>query len=139
MSDLLQAKTLLDAAFRDLKTLPVIIDAELIDDETFGYHVQQSVEKCLKAWLAALGEVYPYTHDLNRLLERLEKLDCDVSNYENFVAYSIFAAQVRYVGLGSDAEPIDREGTIEQVQSLYDRVSYIFQSISDRESKAESE
>ena len=43
-------------------------DAEAFDDEIFGFHAQQAVEKALKAWLTEVGVTYPLTHDLSLLL-----------------------------------------------------------------------
>ena len=40
----------------------------------FGFHAQQAIEKLLKALIAQLGELYPWTHrsdDLTKILERL--------------------------------------------------------------------
>jgi len=85
----------------------------------------------------SLGEIYPYTHDISHLLERLERLDCDVSAYEYLVPYTEFAAQVRYVGMSDDAEPIDRKGVIAQVKSLYDRVNGILKSVIENEASEE--
>lgn len=131
MSDPIQAKNMLDAAQRDLTALTGMLNASLFKDEIFGFHVQQVLEKSLKAWLAILGEIYPYTHDLNLLLGKLEDLGCDVSAYEQFVTYTAFAAQIRYVGVGADAEPIDRESVITQVQHLYSCVGNQLQAIAN--------
>jgi len=131
MSDLVQATTLLGAAQRDLKALLAMRDADLFSDEIFGFHVQQVAEKGLKAWLAALGEVYPYTHDINLLLGKLQKRGCDVSAYEEFVEYTAFAGQIRYVGLDNDVDPIDRKEIISHVQELYDRVSVIVKALKE--------
>ena len=137
MSDPIQARNMLNASQRDLKALSGMLDSELFSDEIFGLHTQQSVEKSLKAWLAALGETYPYTHDISRLLGRLERSDCDVSAYENLVPYTEFAAQVRYVGMSDDAEPIDREGVLVQVKSLYEHVNIILKSVVENQDSDE--
>lgn len=133
MSDLIQAENLLKASYRDLKALTGMLDAELFSDEIFGLHAQQSVEKSLKAWLAALGETYPYTHDINRLLGKLERLGYEISAYEIFVPYTEFAAQVRYVGISDDTDPIDRESVLTQVKGLYDSVSTLLKSTTQNE------
>ena len=59
---------MLRTAYRDLKALGGMLDAEVFADEIFGFHVQQMVEKCLKAWMCVLGITYPFTHQINRLL-----------------------------------------------------------------------
>ncbi len=123
MSDLLQARTLLKAAYRDLKALTGMLDTDIFEDEIFGAHVQQAVEKTLKAWLAILGEVYPYTHNLIRLFRKLQTLNCNVSDYTDLAIFSAFAEQIRYLGVSSDEKPIARQVRIVQVQSLYDHVN----------------
>ena len=73
MSDLKQASVLVGAARRDLSALSGMDDSHVFADEVFGFHTQQAAEKLLKAWLALLGEVYPLTHNLRLLLDRLQK------------------------------------------------------------------
>lgn len=51
MKDLEQAGNLLGAAERDYRALCGMESAETFSDEIFGFHVQQAVEKALKAWL----------------------------------------------------------------------------------------
>lgn len=65
---------------------------ELFSDEIFGQHVQQSVEKLIKAWLVALNETYPRTHNLSALLRRLEKSGCDVTDYWDLTDFTPFSA-----------------------------------------------
>jgi len=139
MTDLLQAKTLLEAAQKDLTALNGMFNSEQFTDEIFGFHVQQATEKSLKAWLASLGEVYPYTHDLALLLRKLEARDCDISEYVSFVEYTAFAGQVRYVGLDQDVDPIDRKEVIAQVQVLYDKVGAIAQSLTKTETEEKAQ
>ena len=44
-----------------------------VDDDTLGFHAQQSVEKLLKAAMAIRGLDYPRTHDLGTLIDMLAK------------------------------------------------------------------
>ncbi|MBZ5640302.1 MAG: HEPN domain-containing protein [Acidobacteriia bacterium] len=67
MSDLEHARLLIRIAARDLKALRGMLDPKTFDDEVFGFHAQQAVEKTLKGWLSFLGEQYPRTHDLEEL------------------------------------------------------------------------
>jgi HEPN domain-containing protein len=39
---------------------------------SFGYHASQSVEKLMKALISARGEVYPFTHELEKLQSQLK-------------------------------------------------------------------
>jgi HEPN domain-containing protein len=49
-----------------------------VADSILGFHAQQAVEKSLKAALASQGIEFPYTHDLDGLLELCAKNGLDV-------------------------------------------------------------
>jgi hypothetical protein len=76
-----------------------MLDSEFFAEEIFGFHVQQSVEKALKAWLEFLGETFPYTHDLGVLLQKLENRGCEVTEFWDLLDFSLFAVQLRYDSL----------------------------------------
>ena len=78
MNDPEQARILLDAARRDLTALHGMDDAEIFADEIFGFHVQQTAEELLKAWLTLEGVSYPKTHDLRLLINQLAQHGVDV-------------------------------------------------------------
>ena len=50
-----------------------------IADSIIGFHAQQAVEKGLKAVMAVRGARHESTHDIDRLLERLEATGADLS------------------------------------------------------------
>ncbi len=50
MNQIDQAELLLLMALKDMKAMDLMITPESIDDEIFGFHAQQAVEKSLKAW-----------------------------------------------------------------------------------------
>jgi len=114
-----QARILLKAALRDIRALEGMRDPEVFADEIFGFHVQQATEKCLKAWIAAIGEVYPFIHNLGILQRFLEERGYNLDSFESLQQYSAFAAQIRYESLLEMDEPIDREGAISLVSRLY--------------------
>ena len=72
MSDLKCARLMLRLAEPDLRAMQSL-SAEA-PEEAFGFFVQQALEKAFKAWLALLGELYPLTHSLKTLLDRLAEL-----------------------------------------------------------------
>ena len=121
MSDLKCVRVLLAAADRDIEILQLMHDSTGGPDEIFGFHAQQAAEKSLKAWLAFLGEVYPLTHDLDDLLERLSKRNADVNNYRELTAYSAFAVQFRYEEM-TEGLSIDRERALRLVSALLQQV-----------------
>jgi HEPN domain-containing protein len=71
MSDLDHARQMLAIARRDLKALGGMLDPNIFAYEIFGFHAQQTAEKALKSWIAALGGSYGFTHDLGLLLDTL--------------------------------------------------------------------
>ena len=122
MSDLKQARVLLTSAERDLSALHGMADADVFADEIFGFHVQQAAEKLLKAWLALLGETYPTTHDLARLLAMLRASDVEATRFNELMEYTPFAVQFRYAPGDLSARPLDRDTAIERVEALLKEV-----------------
>jgi len=116
------ARQMLDMAEKDLRALQGMRDREIFVDEVFGFHAQQAIEKSLKAWIAALGEAYPLTHDIGDLLIRLEDLGQDVEPFWDLVGYTAFGARFRYQALEVDeADSIaDRAAAIVEVQVLFE-------------------
>ncbi|NOU00357.1 MAG: HEPN domain-containing protein [Gallionella sp.] len=123
MADFEHARALLRMAHKDFNALTGMLDKALFADEIFGFHVQQAVEKALKAWLCAYDVIYPPTHDLARLLTLLEKAGADIEEFWPLVQFTIFAVQARYEeGLTELDEPIDRAAEIQNVSDLLTRV-----------------
>ncbi len=122
MSDIKQAHVLLMSAGRDISALHGMADASVFADEIFGFHAQQAAEKLLKAWLALLGETYPTTHDLARLLAMLSARDVEATRFNELVEYTPFAVQFRYAPGDLSAKPLDRDTAIERVEALLKEV-----------------
>ncbi len=122
VSDAKQARVLIEAANRDLSALRGMDDADIFADEIFGFHTQQAAEKLLKAWLALLGEVYPLTHNLELLLDRLQKRDVSVERLRPFAKYTPYAGRLRYGALEPITEPLDRVAALRQVGALIEEV-----------------
>ena len=116
MSDLKCARLMLRLAERDLRAMQSL-SAEA-PEEAFGFFVQQALEKAFKAWLALLGELYPLTHSLETLLDRLAERGVDVEPWRETERYTPYAVQFRYTGVDSETEAIDREAAAGAVRSL---------------------
>lgn len=123
MSDIKQADAMLRMAQRDLKALGGMQDAMVFADEIFGFHVQQAVEKCLKAWLCAMGITYPFTHQIDRLLVLLRDAGANVDAYWWLDEFTIYAHQARYEEghVAADA-PLERESLTLAVAALTSQV-----------------
>ena len=96
MSDVKQARELVEAAGRDISALRGMSNPDVFADEIFGLHTQQAAEKLLKAWIAMLGEVYPLTHNLELLLGILQERGGSVEDHQPLVEYTPFAGRIRY-------------------------------------------
>lgn len=127
------AKLLLLMASKDIKALDLMIMPESVDDEIFGFHAQQAVEKTLKAWISLAGGAYAKNHDLSMLLLTLHGLGCDIEKLKDLISLNAFAAQFRYEALEPDDEPLDRQETRAQVQYAFDTVQAMLRLIESRQ------
>lgn len=117
MKDLEQAKVLLTMAEKDCRSLVVMLDNQTVDTEIFGLHVQQAVEKGLKAWLSLLGVRFARRHDLDELAAQLG--DAGKTLPEEFVSllsYTDFAVTFRYEAYPEFEPDIDRVATTRMVE-----------------------
>lgn len=119
MNHIDQAEKLLLMASKDLKAMDLMILPESIDDEIFGFHAQQAVEKSLKAWITAIGGTYGFSHDLRVLFLTLRELGCDIENFRHLIMLNPFAAQLRYEPLETVDEPLNRPALRKEVQELH--------------------
>ena len=68
-----------------------------MDDETVGLHLQQAVEKAAKALLTWKNVKYPFTHDIDTLLQILTAKVCPVpAQFFDLDMLTLFATQARY-------------------------------------------
>lgn len=72
------AKLLLQKAREDLSAAQVLTATENQADHVVGFHLQQTVEKALKAVLAFQAIEIPRTHDLGYLVERVSETEAEV-------------------------------------------------------------
>ena len=122
MNEVDEARAMLSMAERDLRALKGMDDATVFDDEIFGFHVQQAIEKSLKAWIIAIGVESPFIHNLARLLAILEENGCDVESFWNLVEYTAYAVTFRYDVAEMTDDPLDRPDALEKAQRLYNHV-----------------
>ena len=125
MNGIDDARAMLSMAERDLRALKGMDDATVFDDEIFGFHVQQAIEKSLKAWIIAIGVESPFIHNLARLLAILEENGCDVESFWDLVEYTAYAVTFRYDAAEMTDDPLDRSDASEKAQRLYDHVRKI--------------
>jgi HEPN domain-containing protein len=89
-----------------------------IADTVLGFHAQQAIEKWLKAVLACHAVNFEYTHDLRHLIALIEDARIDFPfDTPTVVRLTEYAVPLRYDEL-LDAEPLDREMTLELIQDV---------------------
>jgi HEPN domain-containing protein len=129
MRDLEQARSLLSMAEKDSRALSGMTDEEVFSSEIFGFHVQQAVEKALKAWLCIFGVAFPKTHDLDELVTLLEQAGQSVSpSFAPLLDFTDFAVAFRYDAFPELEGEIDRRDCCKQVRVLLDHVRHVLES-----------
>ena len=122
MSDLDDARTLLEAAERDLRALRGMDDPAVFADEIAGFHAQQAAEKLFKVWIILLGEPYPLTRDLDYLLRLVERREPEIGRFEDLIEYNPYAVQFRYGSFENEAAPINRQEAVQRLEHLWQEV-----------------
>lgn len=119
MQDIKHCLKMLEMADKDFKALSNMIDETKFDIEIFGFHVQQAIEKTLKAWLSYEGIQYVKTHDLDSLFKLLESNGISIpSKYDGFKDFSVFAVTFRYDSIEFIDEEIDRNEILKLIADL---------------------
>lgn len=115
-----EAERLLRIARRDLRMARRLLDPD-VEEASWGWALQQTFEKTLKAWLQQLGIKPPHSHDIARLLVLLEQTGVDVSQLMTLRGFTTFAVQGRY-----DDEPeelgLDRVAWCQRAEALIEHV-----------------
>lgn len=112
---------MLKIARRDLAAAAGMLDGEIFEEVIWGFQLQQTVEKSLKAWLYLLDQDVPFTHNLTLLLQLLQDCGLDVTAFLPLETYTDFAVQLRY---DEDPEPqnLDRAACNAEVAALINHV-----------------
>lgn len=112
------AEAFLAKATEDEVLLEKIVDDRDVSDDLFGFHVQQAIEKYVKAVLAVQQTRPRQTHDLIALMEEVRLQGTDVPDELMAAArWSPYAVRNRYPFLGP-AAAIDRRAAIELVHAV---------------------
>ena len=127
MNELDHARALLSMAEKDCRALRGMLDKDTFAEEIFGFHTQQTVEKALKAWIAALGKEYSLTHNIARLLDILQNLKADIADLWDLTEYTAYAVEFRYGGLQLVEEPLDRSTVLVRMEELLHRVARVIE------------
>ena len=114
--DLTTAKIILKS-FEDGNT-----DLEL---SVIFFHLQQCVEKCIKAYLDFHKIKFPHTHDLKNLIDLLEDNNvCFIKEIDLIVLLTQYAVEGRYAIIHDDLNDVDKYIVIldELVEFVYNKI-----------------
>ncbi len=123
MKDPEHAHLLLEMARRDLTALSNMTDRNRFADEIFGFHAQQAVEKALKCRLSEQGIAYPRTHDIEYLIDCLEKNGVGIPSANELVDLNDFAVQYRYEAFDNLEGTLDREAVVMKITALLEEIA----------------
>jgi len=120
MSDLENARSILQVAKRDLKNLKDMAENPgFMDDFAYGFFAQQAVEKASKAWLSLLGVDYPKTHKLDLLFRLIQKQNVNFPQaFLGFLYLTNFAVEFRYDSGTLLIEEINRAEVYHNVEAF---------------------
>lgn len=125
------ARMLMVMAGKDVRALAALADPESVDDEIFGFHAQQAVEKSLKAWISTIGGTFGRIHDLSQLFAILADLGCDVGRFEDLDMLNPFAVELRYEVMETEEPRLDRVTCMVQVQELHGYVTKVIERMAE--------
>jgi HEPN domain-containing protein len=87
------AEQLLGLAGEDEVAARALLNVGAVTDAIVGFHAQQAVEKALKAVLAARNVEFPFTHDLDGLIELCEAagalLPAELAEVDQLTPYGV--------------------------------------------------
>ncbi len=123
-------RVLLGLARDDELAARALLSIEGVTDAILGFHAQQTVEKSLKAVLAHRGVEFPYTHDLDGLLELCQKNGLDapeaLSNVDRLSPYGV---QLRYGSISPS--DLDRDEALRWAASAVEWAGGIIEADGD--------
>jgi HEPN domain-containing protein len=114
------SRILLRKAEEDATAVREFAGNEEIADSIIGFHAQQAVEKWLKAVTVARGIRHRGIHDLDRLMEILERMGVELSlDRDRLAMLTQYAVPLRYDEL-LDAESLERGVLVALVDEVAD-------------------
>lgn len=113
------AKEWLKKAEADIRLAEYLVSENASFWDAIAFHCQQSAEKYIKAFLVWNQKEFPKTHDIEKLLELVGKVDKKLSkSLIPSVALSPYGVMVRYP---DDSQRVDRK-TVERALGLAQKV-----------------
>lgn len=110
-------KQWLEVAGEDMKVYEFLIKDEIPFLASAGFHLQQSAEKYLKAFLEYKSIKFPKTHDVEFLLQQCAQIEYAFSGI-NYYNLSDYAVDLRYPGNMQPPSKGELKQAYESVQEI---------------------
>ena len=118
-----EVRAWVEKAQRDRRTAEAALAQDPPITDTAGFHVQQAIEKLLKAYLVWRGEPFERIHDLEALADHCSRLDPTFMALVPRVApITAYAVRFRYPGPG--------EPTLAEVQGVLTVLDEVYKVVS---------
>jgi HEPN domain-containing protein len=112
------ARAFLDKGMEDQALLNKLVEDQDISDYVFGFHVQQALEKYIKAVLAAQETRPTHSHDVGALLDQVREAGSEVpESISEASEWTPYAVTNRYPFFAPGPR-IDRRGALELVTQV---------------------
>src|SRR5690606_13019496 len=95
------ATGLLELAKNDVKAAEVLHRDEQVSKSSVGFHLQQAIEKALKAFMELHRLRYEWSHNLTYLFEELEEY-ADIQEFRSLELLGQFGVRYRYESFEAD-------------------------------------
>ncbi len=121
-------KEWLKKAEADIDTVNVLLDNDFKHYAIICFHIQQTAEKYVKAYLTEINIEFKKTHDIEQLINLF--IDTSELNYDDIInaagLLSIYGVLPRYPG---DYPEISKSETMEALEALDTIKNFILQKI----------
>ena len=108
---------LISVAELDLDALRIVRETT-VADEIVGFHAQQAAERLFKAWAAALGLMFPLTHDLEILIDLVRDRQAEADRFRDLICLRPLAVRFRYERIGGDPEAVNRGALVSRLEGM---------------------
>lgn len=107
------ARLLYRKACQEALVVRKVVDDEEISDEALGFHIEQALEKSLKAILSLRGIHFRRTHDIRELLDLLSDNEIELPEaFEHLDEWTPYAVEYRYEDTEIQETGFDRSAAV---------------------------
>lgn len=110
-------------ADEDMELADFLLSHDVFHPNAIAFSAQQAAEKYLKAFLAWKQIDFPKTHDLERLLVLVEKVDSELAAYlKDVTVLTLYSVELRYPGGQPEVSPNEAHKAVELARKARESV-----------------